>query len=315
MPADDPAQPPAPLRVPGPLAGERVDRSLALLTGWSRAEVGRLCEQGAVRVGGRAVARSRRLQAGELLEVAAAPPGEVALGPDPRVEVVVRHADDDVIVVSKPPGLVVHPGAGHSSGTLVHGLLARFPEVATVGDPARPGIVHRLDRGTSGLLVVARSGRAYDRLVAALAARQVERAYVALVLGVPDATRGVIDAPLGRSSRNRARIAVRADGREARTRYEVWGRFGSHSPAVSVLACTLETGRTHQVRAHLAAIGHPVAGDTAYGGAAPGLALERPFLHASVLRFAHPATGKWARFEEPLPADLAAVLKGLGPPG
>jgi 23S rRNA pseudouridine1911/1915/1917 synthase len=295
------------LPVPDVLAGERVDRALATLTGWSRAEIGRLCDAGDVLVGGRAAAKSRRIAAGEVIEVLAEPAEAAAPGPDPGVVVEVRHADDDVIVVAKPAGLIVHPGAGHAEGTLVNGLLARFPELAEVGEAARPGIVHRLDRDTSGLLVVARSPRAYDALVDALAGREVERGYVALVWGHLDAPRGIVDAPIGRSPSRRTRMAVRDSGREARTSYEVVRELDD--PDVSLLTCRLETGRTHQIRVHLAAIGHPIVGDGAYRGNRPSLPLARPFLHAGTLAFAHPVTGAPMRFEEPLPAELAAVLE------
>jgi 23S rRNA pseudouridine1911/1915/1917 synthase len=294
--------------VPDALAGERVDRAVALLTGWSRAEVQALVVSGAVVVDGEPVVKSRRLAAGEVVVVTGAPPAEVPLRPEP-VPVDVVHADADVVVVAKPAGIVVHPGAGHSGGTLVHGLLHRFPEIAGVGDPARPGIVHRLDRDTSGLLVVARSSRAYDGLVAALAARAVERRYLALVWGAPDAERGAVDAPIGRSTARRTRMAVREAGRPARTEFEVIERFDE--PPCALLSCRLETGRTHQIRVHLAAIGHPVVGDAVYGGARGTLDPGRPFLHAAVLGFAHPVTGAALRFEQPLPPELGALLDRL----
>jgi 23S rRNA pseudouridine1911/1915/1917 synthase len=191
----------------------------------------------------------------------------------------------------------------------VNGLLALDPGIANVGDPARPGIVHRLDRDTSGLLVVARTPQAHARLVAALSERRVERAYDALVWGVPDARRGVIDAPIGRSVHRRTRMAVRGEGRAARTRYEVVREFSR--PKVALLDCRLETGRTHQIRVHLAAIGHPVVGDATYGGARQSLPLDRPFLHARHLAFDHPVTGERVEVDEPLPPDLQAVLDGL----
>ena len=220
------------------------------------------------------------------------------------------HADADVIVVDKPAGLVVHPGAGNEGGTLVNGLLHAFPELAAVGDPARPGIVHRLDRGTSGLLVVARTPAAYDALVGQLSRREVERRYAALVWGVPESGAGLVDAPVGRSPRDPTRMAVVAGGRDARTRYEV--RTAFERPASALLTCRLETGRTHQIRVHLAAIGHPVVGDATYGGARAALALDRPFLHAEQLAFDHPTTGARLSFASALPADLEAVLATLG---
>jgi 23S rRNA pseudouridine1911/1915/1917 synthase len=193
--------------VPASLAGERVDRAVALLTGWSRSDVATLIEEGAVRVDGQPVAKSRRLAEGEEVEVEGEPEPEALPVAEP-VEFPVVHADDDVVVVAKPAGLVVHPGAGHETGTLAAGLLHRFPEIAGVGDPMRPGIVHRLDRDTSGLMVVARSARAYDALTAALAAREIERRYLALAWGRFDARRGTIDAPIGRSATRRTRMAV-----------------------------------------------------------------------------------------------------------
>ncbi len=299
-----------PLVVPTTLAGERLDRAVALLTGWSRSEVQHLVDDGAVLVGGEPAAKSRRLEAGEAIELLAAPAAPALPGPEPDVPVDVRAVDDTFFVVAKPAGLVVHPGAGHAHGTLVHGLLALDPELAHVGDPARPGIVHRLDRDTSGLLVVARTSAAYDSLVEQLATREVERRYVALVRGVPESPRGVIDAPIGRSTRRRTRMAVRDSGREARTGYEVLEAWDD--PAVARVRCTLETGRTHQIRVHLAAIGHPVVGDAAYGGGGGAPALDRPFLHAQALAFAHPTTGERMAYEEPLPPDLQAVLDELG---
>lgn len=296
------------LVIPAALAGERVDRALALLTGWSRAEVARLVDDDDVLVGGKPVPKGRRLAGGEIVELLAEPPLEQPPGPEP-IPIEVRLVDDDLIVVRKPAGLVVHPGAGHSDGTLVNGLLEEYPEIAGVGDPARPGIVHRLDRDTSGLMVVARSQRAYDALVDALARRQVERAYVALVWGRLDATRGIIDAPIARSQSRRTRMAVRDRGQEARTAFEVKQEYPA--PEVSLLECRLETGRTHQIRVHLSAIGHPVVGDAAYGGARSSLVLERPFLHAIRLAFDHPVTGARTELEDPLPSELATILASL----
>jgi 23S rRNA pseudouridine1911/1915/1917 synthase len=296
------------LAVPAALAGERLDRSLALLTGWSRAEVARLIDEGAVLVGGRAVPKSYRLEAGSVVELLSEPAVAQPPGPEP-VPVDVRFADEDVVVVSKPPGLVVHPGAGHAGGTLVNGLLERFPDLAAVGDPARPGIVHRLDRDTSGLMIVARSQRAYDALVDALARQAIERRYLALVWGHLDSPRGVIDAPIGRSPTRRTRMAVRDEGRAARTGYEVQREY--ETPAVSLLECRLETGRTHQVRVHLSAIEHPVVGDAAYRGDRPSLRPGRPFLHAHRLELDHPVTGERLAFDDPLPPDLTTVLASL----
>lgn len=300
-----------PLVVPAALAGERIDRAIALLTGWSRAEVQVLVQQGEILVGGQTVSKSRRLEAGEVVEILAGP----AAPRPPEGEAValdVRHADEHVIVLAKPAGLVVHPGPGHEHGTVVHGLLHRFPEVAGVGDPARPGIVHRLDRDTSGLLIVARTTEAYDVLVDAFAAHAIERRYFALVSGAPGARRGVVDAPIGRSTRRRTRMAVRDSGRPARTAYEVLDVWDS--PDVALLECILETGRTHQVRVHLSAIGHPIVGDRTYGGRIFEDAPVRPFLHAHRLAFDHPIDGGRIELEDPLPTELTALLESFGAP-
>ncbi|HEY3834376.1 MAG TPA: RluA family pseudouridine synthase [Acidimicrobiia bacterium] len=297
--------------VPASLAGERVDRAVALHTGWSRSEVQALVDQDLVTVDDRIVAKSRRLEAGEAVAIHGAPDPDVHELHAEDVPLDVVYADADVVVVAKSVGLVVHPGAGNDHGTLVQGLLARYPEIATVGAPDRPGIVHRLDRDTSGLLVCARTERAYESLVAQLAERSVERRYDALCWGVPEPRAGVIDAPIGRSQTRRTRMAVSIDGRDARTHYEVratWLR-----PVVARLTCKLETGRTHQIRVHLGAIGHPVVGDATYRGARQSLPMDRPFLHAAHLSFTHPATGDRLEFDMPLPEDLEAVLRALGP--
>jgi len=299
-------------RIPAALAGERVDRVVAMLTGLTRAEVSDLIAEGAVAVRGRVVVKpSVRLAEGDELavEVPDAAPEPVAV-PEPDVEVPIVHADDDVIVVDKPQELVVHPGAGNARGTMVAGLLARFPDLAGVGEPERPGIVHRLDKGTSGLLVVARTPDAYDSLVAQLSSRTVERRYLTLVWGVPEPATGVVDAPIGRSRRDPTRMAVSSTGREARTRYEVLQRFTEPIDA-ALLECRLETGRTHQIRVHLAAIEHPVVGDPRYRGKRTSFVTPRMFLHAHSLTFDHPRTGERISFRSPLPADLQEVLDRL----
>lgn len=302
--------------MPAALAGERVDRAVAILTGLPRSEVAALVAGGGVRLGGRSVSgRSRRVTEGEVLEINLPEPPGVAAGPegDASVDVDVVHADAEVVVVDKPAGLVVHAGAGHRTGTLVHGLLARFPDLAAIGagELARPGIVHRLDKGTSGLLVVARTAFAYHDLVEQLRRHAVERVYRTLVSGLVEAPAGLIDAPVGRGVRDPTRMAVAAGGKEARTRYRVEARYTDPAP-VSLLECRLETGRTHQIRVHLAAIGHPVVGDTRYrGGAGGGLALPRPFLHATSLSFDHPGTGRRMSFSSPLPEDLRGLLDQL----
>jgi 23S rRNA pseudouridine1911/1915/1917 synthase len=297
--------------VPAALAGERLDRFVSLLTGCSRAEAAALVSSGGVTVGGSpALSGKLRLAEGDEVEVDVPPDAGPVVVADPSVEFAVVHADDDVVVIDKPAGVVVHPGSGRSTGTLVHGLVARFPEIAGVGESDRPGIVHRLDRDTSGLLVVARTEVARQGLVAALAARHVERIYLALVHGVPESDAGLVDAPVGRSARHPTRMAVTARGREARTGYEVLQRWPD--PGCALVRCRLETGRTHQIRVHLAAIGHPVVGDDTYdGGRKRPVAVPRLFLHATRLAFDHPVNGEHLTFESPLPADLQAVLNRL----
>lgn len=266
-----------------------------------------MVEAGDVLVGGAAAAKSRRLVAGEVVELLAEPQPQELPVAEP-LDLDVRYEDADLVIIVKPAGLVVHPGAGNRSGTVVNALLARYPEMAGVGEPHRPGIVHRLDRQTSGVLVVARTQRAYAGLVEQLRARAVERSYLALAWG-RTAARGVIDAPIGRSATRRTRMAVRDTGREARTGFTRLEAFAS--PEVSLLECRLETGRTHQIRVHLAAAGHPVVGDAAYGGARGTLPVGRPFLHARMLAFDHPVTGERVEVEDPLPSDLAALLASL----
>jgi len=298
-----------PIEVPAALEGERIDRAVALLTGWSRADVQVLLARDAIVVDGRPVGKSHRLVVGTVIEVLDGPAVAALPVADAGVAVDVRYADDDVVVIAKPAGLVVHSGAGHTEGTLVNGLLARFPEMAAVGDAPRPGIVHRLDRDTSGLLVAARSARGYESLVRQISTRTVDRRYVALVWGALSSPRGVIDAPIGRSTSRRTRMAVRESGKEARTEYEVRTTFDA--PVCALLDCRLETGRTHQIRVHLSAIGHPIVGDATYGGARETIELDRPFLHAARLAFDQPATGERLQFEEPLPAELTEVLEQL----
>ena len=305
--------------VPASLDGVRVDRAVALLADVSRSAVDVLVADGRVTVDGRTLAsRSTRLTAGQTL-VVDRPEETGPTGPegDDSVVFTVVHEDPAVIVVDKPAGLVVHPGAGHRSGTLVHGLVARYPDVAGLpglvgSEPDRPGIVHRLDRGTSGLMVVARTPEAYHSLVGQLSTRSVSRTYRALVLGSVDGEQGVVDAPIGRSVSSPTRMAITRKGKEARTRYRVEGRYRLPAPTTLVRA-SLETGRTHQIRVHLSAIGHPVVGDDPYsqGRSSPGSTITRPFLHAYALAFDHPSTGERVSWTSELPEDLAAQLAAL----
>lgn len=300
------------LAIPPALAGERVDRVVALVTGVSRSEAADLVTSGAVTIDGKPVTtRSVRLAEGAELDIALPVPTEdPGLMPDPSVPVTVVYEDADLLVVDKPAGLVIHPGAGQHDGTLVHGLLARYPELVTVGQSDRPGIVHRLDKGTSGLLLVARSDAAYEALVEMLAAHDVQRRYRALVWGHLEAPTGEIDAPIGRSQRHRTKMAVTMRGRDALTRYEVLRRFDL-PVAVTELSCWLATGRTHQIRVHLTSIGHPVVGDARYNGARSSLPLPRPALHAEHLELEHPVSGRPLAFDSPLPVDLTDLFASL----
>jgi 23S rRNA pseudouridine1911/1915/1917 synthase len=285
-------------------AGERLDAAVARLAGVTRSAAARLIDAGGVRVGGRALARSFRLQGGETIAIEL--PDEPAPPGPEDIDVPVVYEDEWLVVVAKPAGLVVHPAPGHPGGTLVNALLARDPAVELPGERSRPGIVHRLDAGTSGLMIVAKDAAAFDELRRMMADREVARTYLALVEGAPPKT-GEIDAPIGRSERNRKMMGVVAGGRDARTTYRRVAAFAD----TTLLEVRPLTGRTHQIRVHLATAGYPVVGDTVYGRnrkLAAALGLRRPFLHAAKLAFAHPVTGEALRLEEPIPDDLEAAL-------
>ena len=291
------------LHVPDTAAGERLDRFLAALPEiGSRAVAERLLGASGVLVDGRARLKSYKLEGGEELEFAPPPAPTSTLEPQ-EMDLVVPYEDEHLLVVDKPAGLVVHPAPGHSSGTLVHGLLAH--DVEGGDEPERPGIVLRLDRDTSGLLVVARSPEAHRRLQEMVKAREVTREYLALVVGRPRSQRGTIEAPIGRDRHDGQRHSLDTEmPRDAVTHFEVEELLPRHA----LLRVTLETGRTHQIRVHLAAIDLLVAGDPVYGR--PGeLGLERQFLHAARLAFTHPITGATVDVSSPLPGDLAAALE------
>ncbi len=294
--------------IPSALAGERLDRIVSLITERSRADAAALVAAGGVLVDGLEETSGKlRVREGQVVVVdESLLKGPEAPAADATVAFTVVHEDEHLIVIDKPAGLVVHPGAGNPTGTLVNGLLARYPELAGVGEFHRPGIVHRLDVGTSGLMVVARTQLAYHSLVEALAAHDVGRAYRTLVWGHLDHPVGVIDAPIGRDHRDPMRMAVVVDGKPARTRYRVLAGYRTPA-AVSVVECRLETGRTHQIRVHLSAVGHPVVGDGQYGGIRSPIDSPRPFLHAAGLELVHPVTRRPLTFASPLPADLQAV--------
>lgn len=300
--------------IPDALDEERVDRVISMVLGVSRSAAAAAVSSGQVHLDGKAVTKpSQRVATDQELSVDdAILDTDVELAADASVEVDLAHVDDDVIVVAKKSGQIVHPGAGHSDGTIAQGLLASFPEIRHVGEPMRPGIVHRLDKGTSGVLMVARTGVAYDSLTNQLRERSVDRRYLSVAWGHPETPRGVIEAPIGRAIRDPTRMVVREDGKRARTSYTVLATWSD--PEVCLLSCELDTGRTHQIRVHLEAIGHPVVGDPRYGGGRPSLDMDRPALHAAELGFTHPSTGERLDFSDPLPADIAAVISELGEP-
>jgi 23S rRNA pseudouridine1911/1915/1917 synthase len=291
------------LRVPPESAGERLDRFLSQIPEiGSRAVAERLLSGGGVLVDGRARLKSHKLEGGEELEFAPPPAPTSTLEPQ-EMDLVVPYEDEHLLVVDKPAGLVVHPAPGHPRGTLVQGLLAY--DVEGGDEPERPGIVHRLDRDTSGLLVVARSPEAHRRLQKLVQSRALTREYLALVAGRPRSRRGTIEAPIGRDRHDPLRHSLDTDTpRDAVTHFEVEELLPKHA----LLRVTLETGRTHQIRVHLASIDLPVSGDAVYGR--PGdLALDRQFLHAARLMFTHPMTGAPVDVSSPLPPDLVAALE------
>jgi len=290
------------LRVPDEAAGQRLDRYLASLEEvGSRSAAERLLETGSVLLDGRPHGKSHRVAGGEQLEFEPPEAQRTTLAPE-AIDLRIAYEDEHLVVVDKPAGLVVHPAPGHASGTLVHGLLEH--DVAG-GDPDRPGIVHRLDRDTSGLMVVARSEEAHRRLQALVRKRALERHYLALVVGRPRSRSGRIEAPIGRDRRDPLRHSLDTDTpRDAITQFEVVELL----PAHALLDVRLETGRTHQIRVHLAAIDLPVAGDPLYGRPRE-LGLTRQFLHAARLGFEHPFAGERVEVESPLPADLQQALE------
>jgi 23S rRNA pseudouridine1911/1915/1917 synthase len=297
---------PLKLEVPPRLEGDRVDKALADLLDLSRAQARALIDEG-VLIDGAPARAGDRVRAGEVLE--APPPVEIT-GLEPEaVDFEVVHEDADLIVVDKPPGLVVHPGSGHRGGTLAAGLLHRYPELEGVGDPGRWGLVHRLDRDTSGLLLVGRTTAAFDRLRQDLAGRKIGRRYTTLVHGHFSTPTGTIDAPIGADPSRPTRRAVVAGGKPAVTHYEVLQEFPRSG--LSLLEVSLATGRTHQIRVHMAAIDHPVVGDKTYSMLRGPETSRRIFLHAHHLSLTHPATVEPVRFTSPLPPDLAGVLDSL----
>lgn len=271
----------------------------------SRARLQRLIAEGHVTVNGAPAQKSLRVTEGDRLAVEI--PETEHAAPATGVALNILYEDEHIVAVDKPPGLAVHGAPGDAGPSVAAWFVERYPAEARAFDAERPGIVHRLDKGTSGLLMVARSPLAYDALVAQLSARTVDRSYTTLVCRHFDEREGVVDAPIGRSARAPTRMAVTPRGRDARTRYEVVARFIAPF-AASLLSCRLESGRTHQIRVHLSAIGAPVLGDDRYGGRRVQVPIGRPFLHAARLGFVHPVTGEALSFESPLPTDLVEVL-------
>ena len=298
--------------IPASLDGERADRIVAVLTGVSRRSARAACQQGDVLLEGSTVKPADRLAAGAELSITAHREEHVVL-PDPSIEFGVAYEDAAVIVVDKPAGLVVHPGAGRQEGTLAHGLLSAYPDLSELDEDHRWGIVHRIDRDTSGLLLVARTAAAHRTLQDALRRRDVSREYLSLVVGEFGNAIGTIDAPIGRDPARPTQMRVIETGRPSRTHYR---RLASWTDAgVTLLSVRLESGRTHQIRVHCRAIDHPVVGDPVYGPGRPvGGDPGRTWLHAERLSFDHPETGERVTIVSDLPADLRASLALLGPP-
>lgn len=305
------------LLVPGTLDESRIDRVLAILTGMSRNEATALLRGSAVTLNGKPIMKGSVLvREGDRLIALLPPPDDGTVTPDETVPIDIVYDDRDFAIVNKRSGQVVHPGAGQREGTLVAGILARFPEVQQLSDvglcdPFRPGIVHRLDKGTSGVLVIAKTVDGLHGLRDQLASRAMQRTYLGLVEGHVEEERGVVDAPIGRSTRTPTLMAVRSDGREARTGYDVLERIDKPQP-VTLLKLSLDTGRTHQIRVHMGTIGHPVVNDPRYGHRRDKrLPEDRFFLHSRTLAFAHPITGEWVSAGAPLPADLTPLVPGF----
>ncbi|AGM08176.1 RluA family pseudouridine synthase [Amycolatopsis keratiniphila] len=299
------------LPVPDGLDGMRVDAGLAKLLGLSRTVVAELAESGEVFLDGRPAGKSDRLTAGGLLEVTLPDPASaVEVVAEPVEGMKILHDDDDIVVISKPVGVAVHPSPGWTGPTVVGGLAAAGLRIATSGAAERQGVVHRLDAGTTGVMVVAKSEHAYTVLKRAFKERTVDKGYHAIVQGHPDPTRGTIDAPIDRHPRHDYKFAVVQGGRPSVTHYEVVEAFR----AASLAQIKLETGRTHQIRVHFSALKHPCVGDLTYGAdpvLARKLGLSRQWLHAKTLAFAHPADGRWVEFESEYPDDLANALRIL----
>ena len=286
-------------------AGERIDRYLAdECPDLSRTRIKRLIVDGEVAVDGNATNAGYRLRAGQSVEIQVPDPAPSHMLPQ-SIPISVVYEDEHLLVVDKPAGMPVHPGVGHPDSTLLNAVLGLDSEIGSVGGQSRPGLVHRLDKDTSGLILVAKTDQAHDHLSAQFKDRSIQKGYLALVAGYPEPTDAIIDAPVGRDPDDRKKMAVVDDGRPASTLYRTLQRFRG----CSFIDVRPKTGRTHQIRVHFASIGHPIIGDETYGQADPRL--ERHFLHAAHLGFKHPATGERVELRAPLPNDLQAVLDEL----
>lgn len=293
--------------IPDGIEELRVDKAIALETSLSRSVISEMFKQGKVFVNGKTVKRSEKVVSGDEVE-AFFVYEEEKLPQGQQIEIEIVFEDEYLAVINKQAGLVVHPGAGNPDGTLVNALLYLYPEINNVGQSLRPGIVHRLDATTSGLLVIAKTQVAYDSFIEKFSTHDVDRRYMALTWGKFETTSGIIDAPLARSARA-TRMAVKDGGKHARTHYSVEQYFKNKN--VTLLDIALETGRTHQIRVHLSAIDHPIVGDKSYGGYRESLECPRPFLHAHTLSFEHPITSEHMIFQAQLPQDLAEVLTSI----
>ena len=287
-------------------AGERIDKALsAIQEGWSRSQVGNWLEAGYILVNGAAVKAKYKVRVGEVIEIDVPAVEELEIIPE-ELDLEIVYEDADVLVVNKPRGMVVHPAPGHASGTLVNGLMHHCKDLSGINGVARPGIVHRIDKDTSGLLMVAKNDKAHTSLVNQLVEKSVTRKYTALVHGHIAHDKGTIDAPIGRDQKDRQKQAIVDSGKHAVTHFQVIERFGNFT----LVECRLETGRTHQIRVHMNYIGFPLAGDPKYG---PKKTIDFPgqVLHAGVLGFVHPVSGEYLEFSSPLPADFEQLLSDL----